>query len=140
MISRIRDRAHRLLVRELESRGVEGIVPSHGDIIVNLFGGQRYTMRELADKIYRSKPTVTVLVDKLTDCGYVVKEKSADDSRMSFISLTAKGEALRPVFDEISAKLNALVYGGLSETEAESLEELLARVEQGLGESSDNDS
>lgn len=131
-ISRIRDRANRLIVRELENHCIEGIAPSHGDIMVQLFAGQQYTMRELADKINRSKPTVTVLVDKLVDCGYVAREKSDTDSRVSFICLTAKGLALKPVFDSISAKLNDLVYGGLNEDEAEALEKLLARVEQSL--------
>lgn len=134
IIGRIRDQANKLIVRELENHGIEGIVPSHGDIMVHLFAGEKYTMRELAEKINRSKPTVTVLVEKLADYGYVAKEKSTADSRVTFISLTAKGLALKPAFDNISAKLNALVYKSMSEAEAEALEKLLARVDKNLRE------
>jgi DNA-binding Lrp family transcriptional regulator len=67
-------------------------------------------MKDLADKIHRTKPTVTVLVDKLVELGYVTKEKSYEDSRVTYISLTEKGAALKPVFTEISDTLNALVY------------------------------
>lgn len=47
-------------------------------------------MKELAEKIFRKKPTVTVLVDKLVTLGYVIKEKSKADSRVTFIKLTEK--------------------------------------------------
>jgi DNA-binding MarR family transcriptional regulator len=128
LISRIREHANRLIVGELAARGVEGMVPSHGDIMFHLYKNGYYTMQELAAAINRTKPTVTVLVDKLADMGYVRKEKSAADSRVTIVRPTEKGLALEPVFREISAKLNAIVYGGMSEAEAEAFERTLAAV------------
>ena len=110
LISRIREKANRFIVRELESHGIEGIVPSHGDILVILFQGEKYTMKKLADKINRTKPTVTVLIEKLVEYGFVEKEKSYTDSRVTYIKLTKKGIELKPIFDEISKKLNAILY------------------------------
>jgi len=75
LMSRVTENANKLIVHELRKRGVEGIVPSHGGILLFLFDEEKYTMRELAEKIYRTKPTVTVLVDKLVTLGYVIKEK-----------------------------------------------------------------
>ncbi len=127
-MSSIREKANRFIVRALESRGIKGIVPSHGAIMVHLFAGGDWTMKELAAKIGRTQPTVTVLVDKLVACGYVRKEKSPQDSRVTFIRPTAAGLALRPVFEAISAELNALVYGGLTAEEADRLEKTLAAI------------
>lgn len=129
-MSRIKEKANKLIINELEANGVEGIVPSHGEILVHLFDGTEYTMKELAEKIYRTKPTVTVLVDKLVDFGYVTKQKSLEDSRVTFIRLTEKGLELKPVFKEISDKLNALVYSGLTEQEAVLLEKMLSNINQ----------
>ncbi|MDD1681193.1 MAG: MarR family transcriptional regulator, partial [Methanoregula sp.] len=98
LISRIREKANRLIVSELEDHGIVGIVPSHGDILNILFVEKRCTMNELARKIHRTKPNVTVLIDKLAGYGFVRKEKSADDNRVTYITLTDKGENLRPVF------------------------------------------
>lgn len=132
LISRIAQKAHQLIVSELQAHGMDGIVPSHGEILLHLLTGEKYTMRELAEKIHRTKPTVTVLVDKLVNLGYVTKEKSNEDSRVTFIRLTEKGRGLKPTFIEISEKLNAVVYRDLSEEEAEVFEVTLKKVNQNL--------
>lgn len=132
LISRIREKANRFIIHELEEHGITGIVPSHGDILNILFCEERCTMKDLAIKIHRTKPNVTVLIDKLVECGYVKKEKSTDDNRVTFISLTEKGASLKPVFFYISKKLRKVVYGGLSETEADSLESMLQTINTGF--------
>jgi len=132
-VSRLSETANRFIVKELESRGIEGIVPSHGDILVLLFGVEQLTMQEIAGKIHRTKPTVTVLVNKLVELGYVTKEKSDTDSRVTYIALTERGESLRPAFETISARLNALVYEGLSESEAEKLELMIEAIRSRFG-------
>lgn len=135
LISRIREKANRFIVRELENHGIKGIVPSHGDILVILFQGEKYTMKELADRINRSKPTVTVLIDKLVEYGYVEREKSSTDSRVTYIKLTGKGTKLKPIFDDISKKLDALLYGELNDGEPEIFENLLHGVSSRLDKS-----
>ena len=132
LMSRIREQANKLIVRELRQRGVEGIVPSHGEIMVHLFAAEECTMQNLAKQINRTKPTVTVLVEKLVACGYVVKEKSAEDNRVTLIKLSAKGWELKPIFEVISAKMNAVVYQGLCEEEAEMLEKVLTQINGNL--------
>lgn len=132
LTSRITEKAHKLIIRELESNGIHGIVPSHGGILAMLFSETKYTMKELADRINRTKPTVTVLVDKLVELGYVTKEKSVEDSRVTYISLTDKGAGLQPIFAAVSDKLNAVVYQNLSDAEAELVEKLLGRISQNL--------
>ena len=131
-MSRIREQANKLIVRELRQRGVEGIVPSHGEIMVHLFAAEECTMQNLAKQINRTKPTVTVLIEKLVACGYVVKEKSAEDNRVTLIKLTAKGWELKPIFEVISAKMNAVVYQGLCQEEAEMLEKVLTQINGNL--------
>jgi MarR family transcriptional regulator, organic hydroperoxide resistance regulator len=132
LISRIREKANAFIMRELGSHGLEAIVPSHGDILVSLFSGEKYTMKELAERIHRTKPTVTVLIDKLVEHGYVVKEKSATDNRVTYIKITEKGLALKPTFDAISEKLNAIIYGSLTDEEAKYMEDMLCKIFQRL--------
>jgi DNA-binding MarR family transcriptional regulator len=128
LMSRIREKANKLIINELEKHGIEGIVPSHGEILYLLFAGKTYTMKELAEKIRRTKPTVTVLVDKLVDYGYVRKEKSMEDSRVTFIRLTEKGLELEPVFMAVTDKLLSTAYNGLTEQQAIALEETLEKI------------
>jgi DNA-binding MarR family transcriptional regulator len=133
LMGQIRESANRLIVEELEANGVAGIVPSHGGIMMHLFTSGTMTMNDLALSIRRTRPTVTVLVDKLVDCGYVKRDKSSEDSRVTFISLTEKGKKLKPVFDAVTKKLNAVLYRDLSDDESERLEEILERICGRLG-------
>lgn len=128
VISRIREEANRFLIREMETRGIKGIVPSHGDIFRVLFTSENCTMKEIAERIHRTKPTVTVLVDKLMEMGYVIKEKSAEDNRVTFIRLTEQGWSVKPILQEISQRLVAKTYKGFSEDEADALESALQKI------------
>lgn len=125
--SRLRSLGNDLIVDGLRQRGVEGIVPSHGDIVHVLLHEESCSMSELARRIGRTKSTVTVLVRKLEQAGYVQREQDASDGRGVRISLTPRGKALEPAFREISDLLEGLIRERLSDDEADRLEELLAR-------------
>ncbi|OEH91361.1 hypothetical protein BFG57_05715 [Bacillus solimangrovi] len=128
LISRIREHANKFIVSELEKRGITGMAPSHGDILMVLYQHEQATMKQLAESIKRTKPTVTVLVNKLVDLGFVQKQKGSIDGRMTYITLTEEGENLRSVFFEISDQLNDVVYDGLSIEEQEQLHHMLERI------------
>jgi len=133
LLNRTSEKARRVIVSELETHGVKGIVPSHGDILALLFSGEQFTMKVLAEKIHRTQPTVTVLVDKLVNLGYVTKEKSSDDSRITFIRLTEKGLGLQPCFSEVSHRLNTVLYKGLSGAEVDCVFAILGKINRNLG-------
>ena len=128
MVGKIRDAVNNLILSELHKHSVNGIAPSHGDILVCLYQKNGLSVKELAKKIHRTQPTVTVLIDKLQKLGYVERIKSKEDSRITLIHLTEKGTQLEPIFREISEKLNTVIYGGLMNIEKEQLEHLLEKV------------
>ena len=132
LISRIRENANKFICKELETSGITGIVPSHGDIMAVLFKSHKCTMKELAANIRRTKATLTVLVDKLEKIGYVKREKSSQDSRVTYITMTKKGLDLKPVFEDISKKLNNLVFTDISEKEGETLHKILEKINKNL--------
>ncbi|WP_413300100.1 MarR family transcriptional regulator [Bacillus sp. 1P10SD] len=125
---KIRDAVNNLILSELGKHCVNGIAPSHGDILVCLYEKNGLSVKELAEKIHRTQPTVTVLIDKLQKLGYVERIKSWEDSRVTLIKLTEKGVHLEPIFLEISDKLNTVIYGGFSDTEKEQLEHFLEKI------------
>ncbi|QKE76164.1 MarR family transcriptional regulator (plasmid) [Arthrobacter citreus] len=128
IVGKIRDAVNNLILTELNNHGVNGIAPSHGDILVCLYEKNGLSVKELAGKIHRTQPTVTVLVDKLQKLGYVVRIKSKEDSRVTLVNLTELGISLKPIFNDISDKLNTVIYGDLITEEKERLEYLLEKV------------
>ena len=128
LISKIHEKGNRFIIEELKNSDAEGLVPSHGDILVCLYKNSKMTMKDIANCIHRTKPTVTVLVDKLEKLGYLKREASDKDSRFTNIVLTQKGEDFQTTFEKISKDLNEMLYKNLSNKEVEILEELLRKV------------
>ena len=127
-ISRIRDKANVFLSRQLAARNLKGIAPTHGDILWALLTYGDLPMKRLAEIIHRDKSTVTALVTKLIDCGYVERRTHESDLRSSVISLTEKGRAMQKDFCKVSENLRKKAYRGLSEAEKETLMKLLTRI------------
>ena len=127
-ISKIKEHANSFIMQSLAQHGVYGLVPSHGDILVVLFYRHKVTMKDIADTIHRTKPTVTVLIAKLVDLGLVKKEQSAEDARSSYVELTDKGREFKEVFDAISLSVTEKLFQGFSEVEQKIFEAYLDRV------------
>ena len=128
LVSKINEKGNRFIIEELKNNGAEGLVPSHGDILVCLYKNSKMTMKDIANCIHRTKPTVTVLVDKLEKLGYLKREVSNEDSRCTNIVLTQKGEDFQTTFEKISKNLNEMLYKNLSPEESELMEKLLRKV------------
>lgn len=128
LISKIHEKGNRFIIEELKNNGVEGLVPSHGDILVCLYKNNKMTMKDIANCIHRTKPTVTILVNKLEKLGYLKRAASDKDNRSTYVILTQKGEDFKATFDQISNNLNKMLNKNLSENEVKLLEELLKKM------------
>ena len=128
LVSKIHEKGNRFIIEQLKKNGADGLVPSHGDILVCLYEQDKMTMKDIADKIQRTRPTVTVLVDKLEKLGYIKREISQEDSRYTYIVLTKKGQDFKPIFEKISEDLNNLLYKNLTEQESNILDNLLQKI------------
>ena len=128
LISRIRENGNNFIISKLKESGYAQLSPSHGDILVVLYKYEKLTMKEISEKIHRTKATVSVLIDKLEKAELVKREKSQDDARNIFIILTQKGKSLEPTFNNISNELNAILYNGFSEKESKDLDKLLTKM------------
>lgn len=85
-------------------------------------------MKDIANLIGKNKSTVTELVNKLLKLGYIKKEKSQTDKRVTLISLTEKGKSIRDTFDTISQNLVKTAYQGFTDEEEETFLRLLKKL------------
>ncbi|WP_300669100.1 MarR family transcriptional regulator [Desulfoluna sp.] len=128
LISQVREKSNAFILSKLKELGIEGLAPSHGAILVNLFRESPLAMKELALRIGRDKSTLTSLVNKLEKLGYVEKQNDPSDSRVTLIALSLSGDELQPDFDYVSAKLLGRAFYGFSEPEKEQVVRLLERM------------
>jgi len=121
LVSKVRGRAHQLILRELARDGVYDLVPSHGKILSELYREDGLRMKEIARRVRRDKSTITALVNKLEKLGYVHKTRATRDGRSTLVSLTPKGQELRATFDRVSETLLKRIYLGMSQGQKETL-------------------
>ena len=127
-IAKIHEKGSKFIESELKNNGIKGLVTSHGDILAVLYAYGEMTMKDIADKIHRTRPTVTVLVNKLEKNGYVTRKVSPQDNRFTFIELTPQGEKFKPIFEKISTDLNNLLGKNLTKEEIDILDKLLEKI------------
>ena len=134
-IARIREKANALIDRELKNRGIKGVVPAHGPVLLFLLQQSKpVPIRAVVEKVGRAKSTVTVMISTLEKHRYLRKLPCEMDARITYVELTPKGRRLRKDFDEISETLLSRLCGGMSRLDRERLVEQLDRIEIHLNE------
>lgn len=121
----------------LQAHGLSDIIPSHGNILTVLYEAKEpMTMKAIAERIGKDKSTVTFLVNRLIELGYVGKTAADFDKRVSLIALTDLGRAKEADYRLISNAVTETAYRGFSEDEKETFLALLKRMNQNF--TSDN--
>lgn len=128
LVSRVNYKVDRFLVNEFKKHGIEGISPSHGEILASLLMFGEIQMKDIPKIIDKDKSTVTALVNKLIGLGLIDKLDHKTDKRASYIKLTEKGGALRHALTEISEKLKEKAYSNLTDEEKNIMTKLLAKI------------
>lgn len=125
---------NRFIANRLRESGLEGIVPSHGDILVLLFQKDELPMGEIAAHIAREPSTTTALVRKLEEFGYVSTRRDGSDRRVVLVQLTAKGRSLEPTFQDISTDVIAISKRGIPDCDWQTMRWILAKIQENFKE------
>ena len=128
LASKIVSAGNTFITSKLKESNYGQLAPSHGDILAVLYQYKKVTMQDLAEKIGKTKPTVTVLVNKLEKLGFVKREKSTADSRITYIRLSAQGLAFKPTFTKISKELDKILFKNFTKEELAQLDAMLAKI------------
>jgi DNA-binding MarR family transcriptional regulator len=95
--------------------------------------GEECSMSELAERIHQSSATMTGIVDRLVEKGWVTRRRSEEDRRAVFVSLTPDGQN---VLSRVTAERHGLVLNTISKmspSDVETFINLLKRYMQAAG-------
>jgi len=95
------------------------------EIISNL---NNPTLSELAIELNLSKPSITAIVDKFEEKGFIRKVKSDEDRRVSHIHMAEKGKDIEKLHSKIHMKISNMFTSKLAEGELKLLINLLSKV------------
>ncbi len=90
--------------------------------------GGRAPMGALATSLKKSLPTVTGLVDRLIDCGYLRRFHDSADRRRVLVGLSPKGEALLRRLEEAIGRAWGKILSDLPKDELEVFSRIVARL------------
>lgn len=88
----------------------------------------RLSQRELAERLGVEPPTVTRMVQRLEQAGFVERCVDEHDARISRVRLSQRGRDLRKPVEVLWAALEERTIAGLNDDETEQLSRLLAKV------------
>ena len=117
---------------ELGRMNLGELATSHTEIVTYLIRKGSASMQELAAALERDKSTITVLVRKLENLGFIKRESGSDDARVTLIRLTPGGAALRSQALKAFLRTERALTQNLSADETEQLFVLLEKVYRGL--------
>ena len=127
LIARIHQLSGRIFARMLKEHEIE-INPAQGRIMFVLWKNDGIPITELAGKTSLEKSTLTSMLDRLEDAGYVARVPSPDDRRKILIKRTAKDRAWQKVYIRVSQQMTELFYAGFSRAEVDEFERSLKRI------------
>lgn len=128
-ISRTKANMIKFIENKLKENDLTDLIPTHGNILTALYeSDKKLTMKEISKKIGKDKSTVTSLVNKLIDLGYVKKEKCTKDKRVTYISLTQKARNIEDKFNFISSQVKETAYKNFTKEEKEEFLRLLRKL------------
>lgn len=86
------------------------------------------TLTGLARELNLTKPTVTVLVDRLAEKGYVTRVRSDEDRRVMYLHIARKGTRFNNMLENVREIMAEKIISGLARKEVEILNELLLKI------------
>ncbi|TGK78220.1 MarR family transcriptional regulator [Leptospira noumeaensis] len=111
---------------EMEKLGYPGLTTSHFEILTFLLRSKiPINMTQIAKTIEKTKPTCTVLVNRLVKEGLVERNPSPSDGREWALLLSKDGKKIRKKIVTISAKLLSLQTWGISKENEDTLYPIL---------------
>ncbi len=93
-------------------------------VLMVLWEKESVTVGQLGETLCLDAGTLTPLLKRLETAGYVTRQRSREDERITIIAITAEGNKLKKKCKDIPAKMAEKVTG-LTEKEAQQLYKLL---------------
>ena len=128
LIAKIHHISGRVFARLLKQHGVEEFNPAQGRILFALWQGDGIPIQALAARTALKKSTLTNMLDRLEQDGWITRVPSPNDRRSILVRLTEKHREWEDRYTAVSEAMNAVCYAGLSSAEIGQFEGTLRRI------------
>lgn len=118
-------RSHALLERI-------GLYRGQPPVLHALWHEEGLTHSELARRLHVQPATITRMVRRMEQAGFVTRRRDPEDERVSRVYLAAQGHAIQAELDEVLHTTEAGTFAGFSEEERDQVRAYLTRMRHNL--------
>jgi DNA-binding MarR family transcriptional regulator len=128
LISKIHQLQGRVFAQKLKNYNVEDLNPSQGRILFVLWQDDGIPIAEVAHRTGLKKQTLTSMLDRLEQSGYITTSENKVDRRQTLVFLTDKYKKLQDTYEKVSQEMTDIYYQGISQEDIDRFEETLEHV------------
>lgn len=109
-----------------------GIHPGQPPLLFVLEREEGISQKELARKLHIRPATLTVMLRRMENNGWVRRSQDPEDQRVSRVYLTEEGKQLSALAKSRVRTMESVLFQGFTEGELDDLRRLLGRVRENL--------
>jgi DNA-binding MarR family transcriptional regulator len=133
LIAKIHQLSGRIFAKKLKEYDIE-INPAQGRIMFVLWREDEIPIHELARKTSLGKSTLTSMLDRLEEMGFIIRVPTKQDRRKILIKRTEKDKSFQDLYIRVSQDMTTLYYNGFNASEIDQFEAYLRRIFNNLVE------
>ncbi len=128
LISKIKQISGRIFNKKLKNYDLNDLNTAQGRIIFSLWQNDNIPIGELARQTALGKTTLTSMLIRLEQKGYIIRNTDEKDKRKTLIALSEKSRSIEGRHEAVSKEMTLLFYEGLSENQIDEFERTLKRI------------
>lgn len=128
LVAKIHQISGRIFAKKLKQHNITEINPAQGRILFVLWKNDGIPISQLSEKTLLKKSTLTSMLDRLEDMGYITRIPSKNDRRKIIIKRTDKDRSFQILYMQVSREMNNLFFNGFTEKEIDQLESALEKI------------
>lgn len=132
LLAKIHQITNRIFNKMLKDYDLDELNSGQGRILFALWQQDNIPIHELSVKTQLSKSSLTTMLDRLDNKGFLLRGRTSNDQREIIIKLSDKSKKLKETYTKISEEMTELFYGNLTEGERDNFEEYLNRILKNL--------
>ena len=128
LIAKIHQLSGRIFNQKLKNNKLDKLNPAQGRIMFVLWNKNSLPIHELSKETQLSKSTLTSMLDRLEEAGYIRRSPSKKDRRKIIINLIKVDKEFEQNYINVSNEMLNLFYNDFSEEEIDLFESFLKRL------------
>lgn len=128
LIAKIHQLSQRIFARILKDANLTDLNPAQGRIMFVLWREDNISIHEVSKRTLLSKSTLTSMLDRLEQAGFIKRIPSKKDRREILIQLADKDKLLQNKYVDVSQDMTKIFYNNFTEQEINDFENYLEKL------------